>query len=149
LWLDPTEKKVTTPTCRLFRTATQLIANGADVVLTPDSFNWDNNQFWSPSVNPSRITIKAPGLYLVGYDVQVTTSTTGRKSAWARSSTNQILGRGLMQTSSNGDTYIVGSDIWYFEQDQYFEIIGRTTINNDGFKILGAWAVAITPEALT
>jgi len=54
-----------------------------------------------------------------------------------------------MQTSSNGDTYIVGSDIWYFEQDQYFEILGRTTINNDGFKILGAWAVAITPEALT
>jgi len=56
LWKNPGEKKVTTPTVSLHRTSSQALTSGVALKLTPDVADWDTNQFWSSSLNPTRMT---------------------------------------------------------------------------------------------
>ncbi len=60
------EVRVTTPTAKVGRAAAETLVNGTEKYLTPTFMVWDNNVFWNPTVNPSRLTFRSPGLYLVG-----------------------------------------------------------------------------------
>jgi len=60
------EVKIVTPSCYITRVTNQALSAG---ILTPVSFTaetWDNNVFWSPTPNPTRVTVRAAGLYLLG-----------------------------------------------------------------------------------
>jgi len=58
--------RVTTPTVRVTRTSAESVVNGVEKYLTPNLKEWDTNVFWNSSVNPSRLTFRAAGLYQVG-----------------------------------------------------------------------------------
>jgi len=61
------ETRITTPTASVYRDSTEALTANVVKTLTPNTLEWDNNQFWNPSVNPTRITFKSPGLYqLIG-----------------------------------------------------------------------------------
>jgi len=59
------ETPITTPTCFVYRSAAESLSSGVQKTLTPNSRKWDNNVFWDSSLNPSRITFKSAGLYLI------------------------------------------------------------------------------------
>jgi hypothetical protein len=68
--------------CRLYKSANQAIANATMVVLTFDREDYDVGNLHDNTVNPERITIPTggDGLYLIGAQLTITTSATGRKS---------------------------------------------------------------------
>lgn len=58
---------VTVQACRVTRTTSQSIPNGADTTVAFTSEQFDNNAMHNNSTNNSRITINEPGLYTVGF----------------------------------------------------------------------------------
>lgn len=61
--------RVITPTTDLTRVANVTAGAGA-TQLIPTSKRWDNNAFWSATLNPERITFKSTGLFLVTLEVE-------------------------------------------------------------------------------
>lgn len=142
------EPRVTTPTVHLSRsTAESLVAN-TPKALTPDQYEWDNNAFWNPSVNPTHMTMKAPGLYLVGANVFGAVSANVHRGIW-------MVANGVTEIANTQDAggaadiwrqNVVG--VWYFHANDYVELYAASSSGAQTVQIHDWWAVAITPEAL-
>jgi len=57
--------RIMIPTAKVHRTTSQALTSGVALTLTPNAMDWDTNVFWSATVNPTRLTIRSPGLYLI------------------------------------------------------------------------------------
>lgn len=142
------EPRVTTPTARVYRNAAQAVTNGAGGYLTPDAMNWDNNVFWSPTVNPSRLTFKAPGLYLVGGHTYFNAITGGRRDmGLVVNRTTWIVEDFRTPASATALTIPVVS-LWYFHANDYLEAWQFVNANGVTARLGSLWAVAITPEGI-
>jgi len=148
LLIIPGEVKVTTPTFYLDRfTPIAVLAN----VYKPIPFEaaiWDNNVFWAASPTPSRVVVRAPGLYLIGGTLLYTATATDA-NRYARFKVNDDVNLPLvsLQDIANQPIAIQWSTIWYFHQDDYVELLANST-NNVTVSASTMWGVAITPEAL-
>lgn len=140
------EVKVVTPTASVHRAVAQNIAANTDTVLTPTVLDWDNATFWSSSVNPSRLTFTKPGLYIMGYSVYFSGSTTGRRSAWLRINGVTQRARTLVGSPSAGDEYLNGSSFYYMHVGDYVEVFGRSNLASDPTLLNEFTVVGIVPE---
>jgi len=140
--------RITTPTVRVSRSAAEAISGGGGTVLTPDTELWDNNNFWSPSVNPSRITFRAPGLYLVGAETLYNSVAAGYRQSFIRLNGSTIIGQMRGGNGSQADLVIQPSTLYYFDPNDYIQVLAGTTTAGITCKLNSLWAVAITPEQL-
>jgi len=143
------ETRVTTPTANVYRDAYQNLTQFVPLMLTPNNVHWDNNVFWSPTVNPSRLTVRSPGLYICGAYVYA-------QSPTAQEVNVALIANGTDEIASGfeGDVNpaflrfnIFG--IHYFTQDSYLQLQGYTNNTGVSMQIRNFWLCAITPEAIT
>jgi len=141
-------KRITTPTAFVHRNVSEALTSGVAKVLTPNVPDWDNNQFWSLSINPQRLTIKATGLYMFGGRIQFSSKAGSTRRG-------QILLNGTQQLAINRvwpgtavASWVELSSIWYFHEDDYITIDAYVETTAIDATLMGFWMVAITPEAI-
>lgn len=140
--------RVTTPTVFGSRVAAQAVAINTDVALIPSAVQWDNNRFWSATINPSRFTVRAPGLYLAGADVEFNAVTGGfRRSNFRVNGTSFDAPNSLPIANANTIRMPTITLLW-FNAGDHVECIARTGTANVTATLLAFWLVAITPESL-
>lgn len=143
------EPRVITPTVKVSRAATQNVTNATLTTVTPDTLYWDNNAFWNATVNPSRLTFRTAGLYLVLAYIQWSTNGNSyRKLSFIKNGSESI-GDLISWPTSEGPTDQFALTMEYFHAGDYVEVklhqnSGSTrTVTMPRFQ-----ALAITPEAL-
>jgi len=142
------EVKVRTPAVHVSRSTAESLTSGVAKKLTPNQFEWDNNSFWSSTLNPTRLTMKAPGLYLIGANVFFPVNATAARGAWlivnnSIEIANSQAGEG---TNTFGRRSVVGC--YYFHANDYVECFASAATTLQTAQLHDFWAVAITPEAL-
>jgi len=140
--------RVTTPTARVYRTAPESLVNGTAKVLTPDSKIWDNNVFWNPAANPTRLTVRSGGVYLVGAQLEYNGITSGRRVVILRANGVDIISDNSLSVSNTNLVRPSTASIWAFEADDYVECLAFANANGVTAELENFWIVAITPEAV-
>lgn len=141
--------RVTVPTVNVFRTTFQTIPLNTFTALIPDAKHWDTNAFWSPTVNPTRLTAKSAGLYLFGWEVEW--SPAGNATRYHRvlvNGTTQIQTR-TFQASATYNGQFGDGGIWYLEKDQYLTLQVHNVVTGKTCKLVNFWMLAVTPEDVT
>jgi len=141
-------KKLTTPTANIYRTTAQALATNQDVLLLPNAKYWDNNTFWSPTINPGRLTVRSRGLYLVGAWVNLPVFSTQFRYAWMKTSGGVELSRQVTATSTSTDCQWPLVAAWYFDEGDYVELYAHANGASQTAIVKHFWIVAITPEAI-
>jgi len=142
------EVRVLTPTVYLTRSVAENMPNGSFLTLTPDTKLWDNNVFWGITVNPTRITVRSPGLYMIGAKVEFRPETDASRLALIR---YDGAVDGITQSLKTGTDFPGWAnlvDFHYFHANEYFEVRALVIGTSQTAKLTGVFACAITPEAL-
>jgi len=140
-------KRITTPTAMVRRLTNESRAGSSFLSLTPNEEIWDTNQFWSPTVNPTRLTIRSPGLYLFGCDAIKKTVGTGNQlvAIYKNGSVDMCE---LKALTAPVDQHYPLSSINYFETNDYLEVKIFTASGPLNWQLLNFWIVGITPEGI-
>lgn len=147
LIMENDEVRVTTPTALVKRTANQSVPGTTFTTLLMDGFEWDNNGFWSATVNPGRLTIRSPGLYLVGATATKKTNGTGNQLVAIYRNGSVQLTESKVATAP-ADANIPLSTIDYFHADDYIELKVFTSNGPLNWAVRSFWVLAITPEGI-
>lgn len=142
------ENRVTTPTARVKRAAAQALTIGVPLALTPDSAEWDNNVFWNPLAQQSRLTIRSPGVYLIGGWCQFSAVTAGRRDAYLRLNGTTVLTGSWTHAASANVLALEPVTIWYFNDNDYLEMVALSSVAGVTALARALWVVAITPETV-
>jgi len=142
------EVRVTTPTVSVKRASAQALTSGVYVVLTPDSKEWDNNAFWSSATNPTRLTAKSSGLYLIFAKVDYSNGSGLNIGLRIRLNGTTTISEVTATGPSSYPAFVETVRPWYFHKDDYIEL--TSVVNASGKTAQIAWftMVAITPEAV-
>ena len=73
------ENKTAFESCKVYRTTSQSIPDSTATVINFDNEEWDTDDIHDNATNPSRLTCKVAGTYLVSGGVQWEANTTGRR----------------------------------------------------------------------
>jgi len=141
------ETRVTTPTAFLTRATDFQINGGAFSAIPMTAAVWDNNFFWSATVNPTRITCRTPGLYLVFGTTRLVTNNAGAMTAELCINGGASLA-GSRVTKANDFTMANVTLVYYFHANDYVELKCFNSANNAQFRSPGLRIVAITPEGI-
>jgi len=142
------ETKITTPTVSVYRSSTETLTANVVKTLTPNTLEWDNNQFWNSAVNPSRITFKSPGLYLVEASCEFVGATAAFKYLYLfRNNEAGFIASDGGYASASGTSRYSTFRLMYFHANDYIEV--RAVAASAGWTAkMSVVAVAITPEAI-
>jgi len=149
LWTDFGEQKIKTPTVSVTRAAAESKTATIWHTLTPNVQQWNNNDFWNAGVNPSRVTVRSSGLYLLigRYKLSGASSEGSAKIRFRVNGTDPILENSERVWRSNGETpQTIG--IWYFNPDDYVEMQAFLHDWTAGCQITAFQLLAITPEGI-
>jgi hypothetical protein len=144
---DPA-KRVTTPTARVFRTGVEALTNGVVKILTPNDLVWDNNVFWNPIANQSRLTIRSQGVYLLGAQVEFSNTNSGRRAAQLIVNGSTIIGDQTVTQASANLQRLTPVTLWAFNQGDYVEVGAFANVAGASAEVEAFWIVAITPEGV-
>jgi len=142
------ETRVITPTVSLARSSTEAVGTNVDFRMTPNVANWDNNAFWSPTINPGRMTFKSPGLYLINALAHWTDFNTHFRYNWLKVNGTTTLGFNASAAGANLDFWSPIQQLLYCHANDYIEFWAHSNSAGDHCQISYLQAVAITPEAL-
>lgn len=145
---DPS-KRVTTPTARVFRTGFESLVNGTVKVLTPNDLDWDNNFFWNPIANQSRLTVRNSGVYLVGCQVEFNNITGGRRAVQLLVNGTKIIGDLTVTQASSNLARLTPVTLWAFNANDYVQAAAFANVASVTAELENFWILAITPEAVT
>jgi len=140
-------KRITTPTAMVRRLTNESRAGSSFLSLTPNEEIWDNNRFWDASVNPTRLTIRSPGLYIFGADAIKKTAGTGNQLVAIYRNGSEDMCE-LKALSAPADQHFPLVSANYFHANDYLEMKVFTSSGPLNWQILNFWIVAITPESL-
>jgi len=148
LLVIPGETKITTPTYFLTRPGPEALAANVGEFIAWDGLQWDNNVFWNPLSNPTRITFKAAGLYLFGFQAGFS-ATASDKAIGLNVRVNGTDFMAQVKAQDIANQYIAQPwvSIWYFHAGDYIECEVVSNVNCNALNMV-AWGVAITPEGL-
>jgi len=140
------EIKVMTPTCSITRATTQSVASGVKTIMNLTAADWDNNQFWEGVTHPSRITFKAPGLYLVRLAVLWSSAAGSYRFIEIKLNGATFLAHDTNVPGGANSFYQEVTKLWYFHAGDYIEAsvqqgAGALTCIVDQFCVVG-----IVPE---
>lgn len=117
------------PACRVYHGANQSIANNLFTALTFNSERYDTAAMHSTSVNPTRITIPAAGIYSIGGNVSFQAHATGYRGLGIRLNGTAYLASVLVPAVLGG---VVGTEIdiagnYVLAANDYIELmVGHT-----------------------
>jgi len=139
---------MTTPTARVNRSSYQALTSGVGLYLIADTKVWDNNVFWN-AANPGRLTIRAPGLYLIGFNASYAGNATFRsKRFYIKLNGSSNIYQAQEFQGSNNAVHFMPSGIWYFHANDYIELWTHPGTVAGTIQLAAFYALAITPEAL-
>jgi len=144
---DPA-KRVTTPTARVFRTGVESLVSGTVKILTPNDLDWDNNVFWDPTANQSRLTVRSSGVYLVGCQVEFNNITGGRRVAQIIVNGTKIVGDQSVTQANANLARLTPCSLWAFEANDYVEVGAFANANGVTAELENFWLMAMTPETV-
>jgi len=140
--------RITTPTASYSAANPQNVTINTNTAFTLDTKDWDNNVFWASSPNPTRLTCKAAGLYLVIYDTNWVATPSSVRQNWLR--INGVTDRANTQNEAsavNGSKRS-GSMLWYFNAGDYVECFGRSSASGNNCQVVQLCIVGITAETV-
>jgi len=142
-------KQIMTPTASLSRLTNQSVPSGTATPIQFTAEQWDNNNFWVSSQN-TRITVRSGGLYLLGYFGEWTQFLNGFRGMWFRlnGDNTKLFARIGEQVGAATLTREQASTIYYFNKDDYFELIASSGTAGEQIQVPQCWIVAITPETI-
>jgi len=144
----PGEIKIITPTARLTRDTIEALAANVTEAINWQTAIWDNNVFWASSPNPSRVTFRAPGLYLFGAECNFENSATdGSRALSIRANGSDLVSNVRGQDIANQDIILQAIGIYYFHENDYLEALVLSTVASQVNAAI-LWTIAITPEQL-
>jgi len=141
-------KRVTTPTARVFRTGVETLANGVVKILTPNDLDWDNNVFWDPTANQSRLTVRSPGVYLVGSQVEFNNISGGRRVVQLIVNGTKIIGDQSVTQANANLARLTPCTLWAFNQGDYVQCAAFANVAGCSAELENFWILAITPEGV-
>jgi len=141
-------KRVTTPTARVFRNGNEALVSGIAKALTPDGVVWDNNVFWNPIANQSRLTVRSAGVYLIGSQVLFNNITGGRRSAPLFVNGVVIAGNQEVTQANANIVRLTPVTLWAFNEGDYLEAFAFSSVANVNAQLEALWILAITPEGV-
>jgi len=148
MFFSHTGVKILTPTVSAYRSTGQVFTANTVNVLTPNDTHWDNNQFWNSVTNPTRLTCKTSGLYLinalVGYEAKAAAPAVIVELRVNGVTIYSHTGVGV----AGGPTEQPAMLIWYFEQNDYLEIASYYNPTSRNTYLRYLQLVGITPEAV-
>jgi len=143
------EPPITTPTVNVYRATTQTIPAGTSISISPTTKRWDNNTFWDSSINPTRLTVKSAGLYLITACVNFGSS--AQATQFARFRIN-----GGTEFAFASSPNLIGQpvdlslqSVLYMQANDYLEIRVNSTLTNKLVSLNEFSIVGITPEVIT
>lgn len=145
---EPGVFKVTTPSACVHRTSAQSVLVNNFTVLTPNALDWDNNFFWSPTENPSRLTARANGLYLIGAYITFAVGSTARREVRLRVNGADVVGQVSGGEGSSGSGARAITALWPFIAGDYVEVLATAAASGQTALISKFWIVGITPETI-
>lgn len=115
------------PSVRVYHNASQNLLTGTDTAVTFNSERWDTDTMHDPAVNPTRITFKTAGLYVVQAGIRIQFNATGYRQLYFRLNgpTNFVGAYELHDAevnSSQPDIFTM-STIWKFAVNDYIELM--------------------------
>jgi len=140
--------RVTTPTASVWRNSAEALTNSISKILTPDSVDWDTNFFWNPDLNPSRLTARVSGLYLLNAIVRFSAvSGSQRFIRFVVNGTSlRMIARGAQSSAVLMDMPI--AQLWYLNATDYVEVQVNANSNGVTAQLVAFQIVGITPEAI-
>lgn len=139
---------VKTPSASVFKATPTAVPANTDAVLAPDAFLWDNNRFWTPTTDPSRLTFRSAGLYMVVAQVTWLQGTSGWRSLKLRKDGTDIQAAVTASVTNTFAPIQQVNTIAYFNANTYLEVIARTATTGMTATLDRLEAVGITPEVL-
>lgn len=152
LYMEPGERKITTPTASVYRSTAQALASGTETILTFDSQDWNNNSFVDQS-QLNRLIARSPGLYLVSCQVVITNPTgSGSRAMYFRLNGGGIgaplYGEVRLSVGNTQNISMECRKLWYFHANDYFQVWAHSTVANSTWRITQFAMVGITPESI-
>ncbi len=148
LFFDQGSIKITTPTVSVKRTAGQVFTPNTINVLTPNAIEWDNNNFWNAVTNPTRLTVRSSGLYLIAWNILYEAKTT-IPATIAELKVNGLIINDAIQTGAASTALNnVGCMIWYFRDNDYLEMFSYYNPTSRATQLMHLQLVGITPEVV-
>lgn len=140
---------MTTPTARVTRNAAESLTINVLKVLTPNNKLWDTNQFWSPTVNATRLTFVSPGLYYVYHRALYSGVSGGFRDTGIRLNGTTLLVNIRNWPASANAFEGQASDIWYFNAGDYIEATAQSSSASVTAQLDALIVMALTPEQVT
>jgi len=142
------EPLIRTPTTQLYNTSFVACTNGPATTLTPTAERWDNNDFWRSTPNPTRMTFRSAGLYLIGCEIEYNSIANGTRWAILRSNGTDVLVAQRVALTTAQPIRLTALSIAYFHRNDYLEAQAQVGVNGVTAQLDSFWCVAITPENL-
>lgn len=132
------------PRVRVYRNAGLSILTGTNTSVIWDSVDYDTDGMWSPTINPTRLTCRTQGLYLVVADVNWAFNTNGVRQIQVQknNTTNYLLGQILPNSGGFSDQQQVAQFV-DLKAGDYIEVL---VVQNSASSLVVAGA---TPTAHT
>lgn len=149
LWRSESGLRIVTPTAQVHRTVAEALTSGVDKTLTPTVMDWDNNVFWSASINPTRLTFRSAGLYLVGAEVAWNSVTLGRRNCTIKKNGTTFV---AVNSLVPGSAQAVSTEVQRlvpFQAGDYIECVVSANVASVTALLSALWVMAITPEQVT
>jgi len=140
--------RVTTPTAATKKDTPVALTANVEKYLDADTLLWDNNTFWSSSSNPSRLTIRASGLYVVGAYVGFITTGSGYRRAILRVNRTTTIGVQSLAVNNAVEQFGNVFTVWPFEAGDYVEVVAFTPSTSVTAVLRHFFILAMTPEAV-
>jgi len=140
--------RITTPTVLVSRNTTQAMTQAAYTYYLPNTKAWDNYTWWSPTINPSRLTAKVPGLYLLGCCANNSPAKIAyRQIELVRNRTEILVYEGDSDAVAGAPIFSLVT-VAYLLANDYVEARLYQSAAGASSQLLNLWAVAITPEGI-
>lgn len=133
------------PSCRVYNSATQSIANTTTVALTFNSERWDPTGMHSTVTLTNRITFLDAGVYALAACVSFQGNATGRRNVAIRiDGATTIVAQNLQAVSVAGvETTIAVSTLWKVAANAYAEVV---VFQDSGIALNSLVGAGVHPE---
>jgi len=139
---------ITTPTAAVKNDTPSALTANIEKTLVANALIWDNNTFWSSTVNPSRLTVRASGLYVIGAYVGFVNTGSGYRRAILRRNTSQTIGVQAIAVNNAVEMFANVFTIWPLEAGDYVEVVGFTASASVTAILRHFFILAMTPESV-
>jgi len=140
--------RVTTPTAAVKNDTPVALTANVEKYLDANTLLWDNNNFWDSSSNPSRLTILANGLYVVGAYMGFINTGSGYRRAILRLNRTTTIGVQSIAVNNAVEQFANVFTVWPLEAGDYVEAVAFTPSSSVTCALRHLFILAMTPEAV-